>query len=269
MFKKCVLSKFEWSGYPSELNDTFIERLILGSTTSNFAVVNFESQKNDPDANGEFWGYFQVLSKRAKYGRPKTIQVTNAQGETFTTDDFILFDEYKTLPTTDAAYIAYYTDRIKRINHAIDQHIAASELIANIYAASKAEKDELIKLYKGFDGIKVVKHDTTMIDGGKKVDIVQFDIEPRLAELEQLKHDAENDLFLRIGVDNGVDKTHITNANLKDSEQAIDLINAYELKRRENFCRRYNAWKKGANLTVKIHAITDANSITEHGGIDE
>lgn len=266
MFNKCTISKFEWGGYPSELSEMFIENLILNSSTENFAVCDFQSKGTDERANGEFWGYFDVLERHPKYGRPTKIFVTNALGETFTTSDFVLFNDYKNNTTPNAKYIAYYKNVIKKINHAIEQHIAASGLVANIYAASKPEKDELEKLYKDFDGVKVVKHDTTMLDGGKKFDIVQFDIEPRLAELEQLKHDMENDLFLRLGVDNGVDKTHITNANLKDSEQARDLINAYELKRREDFCRRYNEWRGNGRLTVKIHAITDMNSIQEQGG---
>lgn len=267
MFNKCMLAKFEWEGYPRELSDTFIEGLILNSTTGNFAVCDFTSKGRDDRASGEFWGYFDVMEREPKYGRPTKIFVTNALGETYTATDFVLFDEYKNKTTPNAKYIAYYTSIIKKVNHAIEQHIAASELVANIYAASNNEKIELEKLYKDFCGIKIVKHDTTMLDGGKKFDIVQFDVEPRLAELEQLKHDLENDLFLRIGVANGFDKTHITNANLKDSEQARDLINAYELKRRENFCARYNAWHKGGGaLSVKIHSITNQNSIQEEGG---
>ena len=54
----------------------------------------------------------------------------------------------------------------------------------------------------------------------------------------------------------GTDKTHMTDSNLRDSEQAIDLINAYELKLRKDFTSRYNAWKGSEALSVEIHNIT-------------
>ena len=43
---------------------------------------------------------------------------------------------------------------------------------------------------------------------------MQFEIIPRLKELEDLKHEIEKDLFLRLGIAYGTDKTHITNINL-------------------------------------------------------
>ena len=150
---------------------------------------------------------------------------------------------------------------IRQINQALQQHITASQLVATIYASSAKEALTLKKMFENFYGVKIVEHSTTMLDGGKKADIVQFDIEPRLKELEDLKHELEKDLFLRLGIDNGIDKTHITNINLEDSEQVIDLINNYELKLRKEFCKKYNKWKGSNVLDVKIHSITDDNTI--------
>lgn len=266
MFKKCALAKFEWSGYPDELSDVFIESLILNSSTNNFAVCNFKSAGNDRRADGEFWSYYNVLAYEPKYFIPAEIQVTNGIGESFSTKDFVLFNNFKNNVTINAAYIGYYTQVIKTINKALGQHIVASELIATIYASSEQERADIEKVFKGFDGIRVVKHAASVLENGKSADIVQFEITPRLAELEQLKHDIERDLFLRLGIDAGQDKTHITNVNLKDSEQPIDLINAYELKLREDFCRRYNKWKGGGNLSVRIHNINPTNSIQNDGG---
>jgi len=263
MFIKCALAKFEWSGQPDELPELFIENLLLYSSTYNFAVTDFQNSK-DPRANGEFWSYFAVLEFEPKYKRPSKIQVFNAMGQAFTTEKFVLFNDFKENATLNSNYINYYSQLIKQINSALQQHITASQLIATVYAANKKEADELKTLFTNFDGIKVVQHSTDMIDGGKKADIVQFEIEPRLKELEDLKHELERDLFLRLGIDSGTDKTHITNINLSDSEQAIDLINSYELKLRENFCKRYNKWKSGGALTVKIHTINKDNSIQKN-----
>lgn len=263
MFIKCALSKFEWKGQPNELPELFIESLLLHSSTYNFAVTDFKNSK-DPRANGEFWSYFTVLEFEPKYKRPSRIQVFNAVGQAFTTDKFVLFNDFKELATLNSNYINYYSQLIRQINSAIQQHITASQLIATIYAASKKEADDLKLMFKYFDGVKVVEHNSQMLDGGKKADIVQFEIEPRLKELEDLKHELERDLFLRLGIDSGTDKTHITNINLSDSEQAIDLINSYELKLRENFCARYNKWKNGGALSVKIHNISADNSIQKN-----
>lgn len=269
MFIKCALAKFEWTGQPDEITDVFIENLLLNSSDYNFAVCNFKTMGKDKTADGEFWSYYNVLERAPKYGTPRKIQVTNYQGESYTPDSFVLFNNYRNTATLNSSYINYYSQMIAQINRALNQHITASELIATIYAASANEKKELENLFNGFNGVKVVKHDTTMLDGGKKADIVQFEIEPRLQELEQLKHEIEKDLFLRLGIDYGTDKTHITNANLKDSEQPIDLINAYELKLREDFCKRYNAWKSGGSLSVKIHNITSDNSIQMGGASND
>jgi len=264
MFIKCTLSKFEWKGQPKELPSLFIESLLLHSNTYNFVVTNFKTKTNDEEANGEFWSYFIVLDYEPKYKRPRTIQVINAKGEAYTTKDFVLFNEFKQNTTLNSNYINYYSQLIVQINKAIQQHITASQLIATVYAASKKEREDLEKIFTNFDGVKIVQHDTQLLDGGKKADIVQFEIEPRLKELEELKHEIERDLFLRLGIDNGTDKTHITNLNLTDSEQAIDLINCYELKLRENFCMRYNEWKGSEVLSVKIHNISADNSIQKN-----
>ena len=260
MFIKCALAKFEWEGQPQELPCLFIENLLLHSTSYNFAVVNVEGM-TDKRANGEFWGYYNILEYEPKYRCAAKIQVFNGNGNGFTTDNFVLFNNFKNTATLNSSYINYYSQIIRQINTALQQHITASQLIATVYAASEKEATELKKLFENFNGVKVVKHDTQMLDGGKKADIVQFEIVPRLKELEDLKHDIEKDLFLRLGINNGTDKTHITNINLEDSEQVIDLINAYELKLRQDFCKRYNAWKGNGNLSVKIHNINKDNSI--------
>ena len=256
MFIKCILSKFEWSGQPDELPDLFIENLLLHSSNYNFAVTNFNNDKDN-----EFWSYYTVLDYEPKYKRPKKIQVFNAIGNGFATNDFVLFNDFSEKTTLNSNYINYYSQMIRQINHALQQHITASQLVATIYASNSKEAIALKKMFENFDGVKIVEHSTTMLDGGKKADIVQFDIEPRLNELEKLKHDLEKDLFLRLGIDNGIDKTHITNINLEDSEQVIDLINNYELKLRKEFCKKYNKWKEGSVLDVKIHSITDDNTI--------
>ena len=263
MFIKCALAKFEWSGQPDELPDLFIENLLLHSSSYNFAVCNFTGSR-DKNANGEFWGYYSILEYEPKYKRAKKIQVSNGMGETFATTDFVLFNNYKNTATLNSSYINYYSQMIKQINTAINQHITASQLVATIYTANEKETAEVKKLFENFTGVKVVQYNNKF-EGGKKADIVQFEIEPRLKELEDLKHDIERDCFLRLGIDMGTDKTHITDTNLKDSEQPIALINSYELKLREDFCKRYNAWKGAEVLSVKIHNINKDNSI-QHSG---
>ena len=262
MFIKAALAKFEWEGQPQELPDLFIENLLLHSSSYNFAVVNITGKK-DERANGEFWGYYNILEYEPKYSRAAKIQVFTANGQSYATNDFILFNNFGNTATLNSSYIKYYSQIIQQINKALQQHITASELIATVYAASEKEAAELKKLFENFNGVKIVKHDTTLLDGGKKADIVQFEIVPRLKELEDLKHEIEKDLFLRLGINCGTDKTHITNINLEDSEQVLDLVNSYELKLRQDFCKRYNAWKGADVLKVKIHNITKENSIQQ------
>lgn len=270
MFIKSTLAKFEWKGQPKELPDLFIENLLLHSSTYNFAVTNFKSSnKDDNGANGEFWSLFTVLEYEPKYKRPKRIQVVNGMGETFATNDFVLFNNYKNTATLNSSYINYYSQVIKQINKALEQHITASQLIATIYASNGKEAADLKKIFSNFDGVMIVEHSSSMPsydNGGKRANVVQFEIEPRLKELEDLKHEIEKDLFLRLAIDYGTDKTHITNLNLEDSEQVIDLVNAYENKLRQDFCARYNEWKKGANLTCKIHEITRDNTVEKREG---
>lgn len=265
MFTKCALAKYEWEGQPDDIPETFIEQLILQSNSYNFCVCNFPRQEGNEAAEGEFWGYFSVLEREPKYGKPKTISVTNYAGTTISTSDFVLFNNFKNITTLPIKYISYYSMLIAQINKALHQHIYASQLIATIYAAGKTEADEIRKIFKDFDGIKVIKSDTSLIDGDKKANIVQFELTPRTEELEKLKQELQKDLFLRLGINFGTDKTHVTNANIEDSEEPRDLINSYELKLRKDFCKRYNTWKKNANLRVKIHTITAENSISEGG----
>lgn len=259
MFKKALFAKFEWGGLPKPLTDIFVEKLLFSSKTQNFAVVLWD--------NVEFWAHFNVLDEYEKmYGLAQKIQVNSKFGGTYSTDDFVLFDNFKSddmIP--DAIYIKGHTAIIRAINEALQQHIAATELIATVYASSAAEAKSLKSLYRNFPGVKIVENANNLLQGEKRYDIVQFNITPRMAELEELKHNIENDLFLRLGIDTGLDKTHITNSNLKDSEQVIDLINSYELKRREDFCERLTEWRRrhGNNTpcTVKIHTIDKSNTV--------
>lgn len=259
MFKKALFAKFEWGGLPKPLTDIFVEKLLFNSKTQNFAVVLWN--------NVEFWAHFNVLDEYEKmYGFAQKIQVNSKFGGTYSTDDFVLFDNFESddiIP--DAIYIKGHTAIIRAINEALQQHIAATELIATVYASSAAEAKSLKSLYRNFPGVKIVENANNLLQGEKRYDIVQFNITPRMAELEDLKHNIENDLFLRLGIDTGLDKTHITNSNLKDSEQVIDLINSYELKRREDFCERLTEWRRshGNNTpcTVKIHTIDKSNTV--------
>ena len=104
MFIKCALAKFEWEGQPDELPDLFIENLLLHSSSYNFAVVNIKGMK-DERANGEFWGYYNILEYKPKYHCAAKIQVFNANGNGFTTDDFILFNNFKNTATLNSTYI--------------------------------------------------------------------------------------------------------------------------------------------------------------------
>lgn len=273
MFKKSVLAKFEWEDKPEDLTDLFIENLIYEADYNNFAVVDFVAdEKTDADvkgeANGEFWNTFVAMSHSPKYGIPKRIQVQNHRGMTFSTEEFVLFDNFSSWVngytdniTVNRRYARYYSEFISAINEALRTHVYASQLIATIYASSKEEKQEIEKLFKGFNGVKVIEYKDMLSEDNSK--IIQFDITPRLAELESLKHELEKDAFLRLGIRYGTDKTHITDMNLKDSEEPLDLLNTYELKIREDFCERYNKFwaSKGItrNLKVKLHEITKSN----------
>jgi len=257
MFKKICLAKFEWDGLPDPLNDIFVENLLLKSSDYNFSVVQLPRELG----GGEYWSLYDVLDRSEPYGIPERIQVMTFKGGAFATSNFTLFNNFRNTTTLNSGYIRYYSSMLAQINRALGQHIAASELIATIYASSDAEKREIEKTFCGFDGVKVVKVKADPMSDAKQSDFVQFDITPRMGELETLKHDIEKDLFLRLGVNYGTDKTHITTLNIKDSEEPLALINAYELKLREDFCKRYNAWKGTDTLKVKIHAITAKNTL--------
>lgn len=268
MFKKVYASKFEWSGLPDGLTSLFVEDLILSSPNENFAVVVYPaSDKIRPDSVGEFWGKFSKLAWDAKYGRAKRVFVTNYMGDSLETNDFVLFDNfanvYKEAPTPSITYIRAYSAIMERINKALIQHIDATKLIANVYASTPQEEKELKAAFSDYKGVIVTKSDADALFDGNKMRLVQFQIDAKFADLEELKRKMQEDCFLRLGVNTGTDKTHLTNYNIQDSEEIRDLINAYELKRREDFCERYNAWGKGENvLSVKIHTISTENAIS-------
>lgn len=268
MFKKVYASKFEWSGLPDGLTSLFVEDLILSSPNENFAVVVYPaSDKIRPDSVGEFWGKFSKLAWDAKYGRAKRVFVTNYMGDSLETNDFVLFDNfanvYKEAPTPSIAYIRAYSAIMERINKALIQHIDATKLVANVYASTQQEEKELKAAFSEYKGVIVTKSDADALFDGNKMRLVQFQIDAKFADLEELKRKMQEDCFLRLGVNTGTDKTHLTNYNIQDSEEIRDLINAYELKRREDFCERYNAWGKGENmLSVKIHTISTENAIS-------
>lgn len=268
MFKKVYASKFEWSGLPDGLTSLFVEDLILSSPNENFAVVVYPaSDKIRPDSVGEFWGKFSKLAWDAKYGRAKRVFVTNYMGDSLETNDFVLFDNfanvYKEAPTPSITYIRAYSAIMERINKALIQHIDATKLIANVYASTPQEEKELKAAFSDYKGVIVTKSDADALFDGNKMRLVQFQIDAKFADLEELKRKMQEDCFLRLGVNTGTDKTHLTNYNIQDSEEIRDLINAYELKRREDFCKRYNAWGKGENvLSVKIHTISTENAIS-------
>ena len=268
MFKKVYASKFEWNGLPDGLTSLFVEDLILSSPNENFAVVVYPaSDKIRPDSVGEFWGKFSKLAWDAKYGRAKRVFVTNYMGDSLETNDFVLFDNfanvYKEAPTPSIAYIRAYSAIMERINKALIQHIDATKLVANVYASTQQEEKELKAAFSEYKGVIVTKSDADALFDGNKMRLVQFQIDAKFADLEELKRKMQEDCFLRLGVNTGTDKTHLTNYNIQDSEEIRDLINAYELKRREDFCERYNAWGKGENvLSVKIHTISTENAIS-------
>lgn len=268
MFKKVYASKFEWSGLPDGLTSLFVEDLILSSPNENFAVVVYPaSDKIRPDSVGEFWGKFSKLAWDAKYGRAKRVFVTNYMGDSLETNDFVLFDNfanvYKEAPTPSITYIRAYSAIMERINKALIQHIDATKLIANVYASTPQEEKELKAAFSDYKGVIVTKSDADALFDGNKMRLVQFQIDAKFADLEELKRKMQEDCFLRLGVNTGTDKTHLTNYNIQDSEEIRDLINAYELKRREDFCKRYNAWGKGENvLSIKIHTISTENAIS-------
>lgn len=271
MFKRATIAKFEWANPPDDLTELDIESIILRSN-GNFAVT-FDGDRHDNE--GEFWREYSTLQFTKKYGVPTKITQTFWRGGTRISSAFCLFRRiinFATEPTPILSYMRWYSELIKKINHALTQHVTASELIAKISTSSSEEKRELENLFKGYEGIKITQRKGSIRDnitGG--VEFTEFEITPRLAELEQLKRDLENDCFLRCGVDNGLDKTHITNANLKDSEQAVDLINSYELKLREDFAERYNVFARrppNKLLMPTIHTISRKNSIRSDSDSD-
>ena len=262
MFIKSTLAKFVWQGLPEELNSIFVEQLLLASSSYNFAVVNV-SKKEDENENGEFWGYYNILEYEPKYRRAKKIQVMLANGGTFATDDFVLFNNFKNNGTLNSSYISYYSQMIRQINKALGQHITASQLVATIYCSSPKEEADAKKMFENYEGVKVLKHNDTAVYSGKRAEFVQFEIQPRLAELENLKHEIEKDLFSRLGITSSSNKTHMSEKDTMNNDESADLVNAFELDLREDFAKRYNKWKNGS-LSVEIRKITRDNSINDY-----
>lgn len=262
MFIKSTLAKFEWNGHPKELSSIFIEQLLLGSSSYNFAVTNIDG--NSEDENGEFWSYFNILEYEPKYRRAKKIQVMLANGQTYATEDFVLFNNFRNNGTLNSSYISFYCQMIRQINKALSQHIMASQLVATIYCSTPKEEADAKKMFEDYDGIKILKFSDTAHLDGKRSDFVQFEIEPRLAELENLKHELERDLLARLGITSGINKTHLTTQDTLNNEESIDLLNAYELDLRIDFVKRYNAWKGSDILSVAIRKITRENSINDY-----
>lgn len=254
MFIKAYLSKFEWAEkeLPDNLTGAMVDNLILTSNTENFVVVADETTPF-------FTNTFSILERSERYGLPEKIQVRYYNGVTKMYDypDFVLFKLWKNDETPAFAFINFYSRIIMEINSVLRQHIKATVLTAHITANTLAEKTELEKVFAGFDGVKI-----TVIKGNqaserldiadKKLDITQFEIKAQFAELEQVKHEIEKDLFLRLGIEQPDNKTHVTVEDVSNSEIIVDLINTYELKLRKDFCKRYNE-RFNRNLTVKLH----------------
>lgn len=262
MFIKSTLAKFVWQGLPDDLNSIFVEQLLLGSSSYNFAVVNIKG-KEDESENGEFWGYYNILEYEPKYRRAKKIQVMLASGGTYTTDDFVLFNNFKNNGTLNSSYISYYSQMIRQINKALSQHITASQLVATIYCSTPKEETEAKKMFENYEGVKILRFSDDALYNGKKADFVQFEIQPRLAELENLKHEIERDLLARLGITSGINKTHLTTADTINNDESTDLLNAFELDLRRDFAKRYNKWRNGS-LSVEIRKITRDNSINDY-----
>lgn len=259
MFKKALFAKFEYEGLPKPLTDISVENLLF-KNEQKIAVTMWGSH--------EFWSEYTADGVYDElYGTPTSIIVSAFKGGQKSTTDFVLFrDMSLDGMTSDKLYVKAYSNLLNLINHALRQHVRATELVATVYAASAEEAKKLKNIYADFSGVKIVQSQlNNPLEFGHKVDIVQFTVTPRGAELEQLKHDVCNDLFLRLGVYTGLEKTHVTNDNLHNSEQVIDLINAFELKSREDFCRRVTEWRcahgNDTPLRVKIHEITTANTV--------
>lgn len=262
MFIKSVLSKFIWNGLPDELNSIFVEQLLLSSSSYNFAVVDISGKENEQE-NGEFWGYYNILEFEPKYRRAKKIQVMLGNGGTYTTDDFVLFNNFKNSGTLNSSYISYYSQMIRQINKALSQHITASQLVATIYCSTPKEEADARKMFEKYEGVKILRFSDDAIYKGKTADFVQFEIQPRLAELENLKHEIERDLLARVGITSGINKTHLTTADTINNDESTDLLNAFELDLRKDFAKRYNNWKNGS-LSVEIRKITRENSINDY-----
>ena len=276
MFTRAYKAKFEWTGLPDGLTSLFVEDLILSSSNENFAVAIFDRDGIPEAARGEFWGAPTKIYYEQKYGRARRVQMVQYMGtaQIFDAKDVVMFDDfatvYKTPPTPSRTYIRAYTAMLGEINKAINQHVKARTLVATIYADSQEEYKELSKLFERYDGVKVVKNTADKLFDGKKVNFLQFEVDAHYTDLAALKRSMEEDCFLRIGINRGVEKSHLTNYNIKDTEEAKDLINAYELKKREDFCRRYNEWGRGQRkLSVKIHTITADNSLSRSDAQDD
>lgn len=275
MFIKAIKAKFEWTGLPDGLTSLFVEDLILSSTNENFCVAIFDREGIPEDARGEFWGTPAKIYFERKYGRASRVQMVQYLGTTqiFDAKDVVMFDDfagtYRAKPTSSLSYIRAYTNILGEINKAIKQHVKAQTLVATVYADTQEEYKELVKLFDSYEGVKVVKSTADKAYDGKKVNFVQFEIDTKYTELAELKRKMQDDLFLRLGIKTGIDKTHLTNYNIEDTEEVTDLINAYELKRRQDFCERYNKWGRGQyTLSVKIHTVTPENSVSKNEPTD-
>lgn len=258
MYKKIILKKFEWENVPPPLNSMAVENLIYNSTTENFAAIKRED-------GSDLWAYFTVLQNFNDYRLPQKIIINTPNGGIYerSAGDFILFNDFSFGITPNYKFVRVYKKLIGMINDALEQHINASQLVANIAVSNGVEQKEYEKIFKDYKGIKITKRKSDMLDTSP-IDFIQFSVNLKFLELEHLKHDLEDDLLLRVGVSNGIDKSHITDTNLRDSEQSRDLINSFDLSLRENFCARWNDWAKPAKpLLVKIHQINYNNAIRE------
>lgn len=261
MYKKIILKKFEWENAPSPFNSMAVENLIYNSSTENFAAIKRED-------GSDLWAYFTVLQNFNDYRIPEKIIINTPNGGSYerAAKDFILFNNFAFNTTPNYKFVRVYKKLIGMINDALEQHINASQLVANISVSNGVEQKEYEKIFKDYKGIKITKRKSDMLDTSP-IDFIQFNVNLKFLELEHLKHDLEDDLLLRVGVSNGVDKSHITDTNLRDSEQSRDLINSFDLSLREDFCARWNKWAKPAKpLSVKIHQIDYNNAIRESSG---
>jgi len=260
MFKKAYLAKLEFV-LPDIDELTF--SLLLYDNKGSIGVCK------DDDGKFFYAAYTEILPE-PRYNRPSEVQFRFADGSAIFNrtvgKDCVLFDAHFDLDFDDASEsIDLYYKLLRAVNEATASQIDGTKLTATITADTPAQMNEYQKLVDGLP-IQILKTYRNNSDE-RKIEITQFDVVFKGNDLFDLKDKIENNLCKRLGIQDGIDKTHLIHQDILNSEQAIDLFNSFEMKMGKMFCDEFNRiFKPDTPAKVSIHEITKEDTIMSWRG---